>query len=161
MLIGNRQEAKFLAPGLMEYSSRQTDRTSIKIDSHMWIPHLPNIAHGCSQHGPGTSWLTSEWPGNITFAKNTNFDGSNFLSQGQAGSHCHTAKAGNRGTEATVNSTSIDCFNILRTGLLNCLNARSRGLTFRHRASCIQRQAFLFSPENAFYIFNQQIYFII
>ena len=27
--------------------------------------------------------------------------------------------------------------NILRTGLLNCLNARSRGLTFRHRASCI------------------------
>ena len=30
------------------------------------------------------------------------------------------------------------CFiNTLRTGLLNCLNARSRGLTFRHRASCI------------------------
>ena len=28
-------------------------------------------------------------------------------------------------------------FNTLRTGLLNCLNARSRGLTFRHRASCI------------------------
>ena len=27
--------------------------------------------------------------------------------------------------------------NTLRTGLLNCLNARSRGLTFRHRASCI------------------------
>ena len=27
--------------------------------------------------------------------------------------------------------------NALRTGLLNCLNARSRGLTFRHRASCI------------------------
>ena len=26
--------------------------------------------------------------------------------------------------------------NTLRTGLLNCLNARSRGLTFRHRASC-------------------------
>ena len=25
----------------------------------------------------------------------------------------------------------------LRTGLLNCLNARSRGLTFRHRAYCI------------------------
>jgi len=25
----------------------------------------------------------------------------------------------------------------LRTGLLNCLNARSRGLTFRHRASSI------------------------
>ena len=27
--------------------------------------------------------------------------------------------------------------NTSRTGLLNCLNARSRGLTFRHRASCI------------------------
>ena len=27
--------------------------------------------------------------------------------------------------------------NTLRTGLLNCLNARSRGLTSRHRASCI------------------------
>ena len=34
-------------------------------------------------------------------------------------------------------------------------------LTFRHRASCILGQAFHFSPENAFYIFNQQIYFII
>ena len=35
----------------------------------------------------------------------------------------------------------IECLqinlNTLRTGLLNCLNARSRGLTFRHRASCI------------------------
>ena len=29
------------------------------------------------------------------------------------------------------------CINTLRTGILNCLNARSRGLTFRHRASCI------------------------
>ena len=28
-------------------------------------------------------------------------------------------------------------FNTLRTGLLNYLNERSRGLTFRHRASCI------------------------
>ena len=27
--------------------------------------------------------------------------------------------------------------NTLRTGLLNCLNALSRGLTFRHRTSCI------------------------
>jgi hypothetical protein len=30
-----------------------------------------------------------------------------------------------------------EVFNTLRTGLLNCLNARSRGLTFRHLASCI------------------------
>ena len=51
--------------------------------------------------------------------------------------------------------------NTWRTGLLNCLNARSRGLTFRYRASCIQGQAFRCSPDNAFYIFNQQIYFII
>jgi len=58
-------------------------------------------------------------------------------------------------------STDVINFNTLRTGLLNCLNARSRSLTFRHRASCIQGQAFHYSPKNAFYIFNQQIYFII
>ena len=34
-------------------------------------------------------------------------------------------------------------------------------LNFRHRASCILGQAFRYFPENAFYIFNQQIYFII
>jgi len=34
-------------------------------------------------------------------------------------------------------------------------------LNFRHRASFILGQAFHYSPENAFYIFNQQIYFII
>ena len=38
---------------------------------------------------------------------------------------------------------------------------RNSTLTFRHRASCILGQAFHYSPENAFYIFNQQIYFII
>ena len=37
---------------------------------------------------------------------------------------------------------------------------RQAVLTFRHRASCILGQAFHYSPENAFYIFNQQIYFI-
>ena len=36
----------------------------------------------------------------------------------------------------------------------------SLALTIRHRASCILGQAFHYSPENAFYIFNQQIYFI-
>ena len=40
-------------------------------------------------------------------------------------------------------------------------NAQSAKLTFRHRASCILGRAFHYSPENAFYIFNQQIYFII
>ena len=39
------------------------------------------------------------------------------------------------GTARLVHTNT--CFNTLRTGLLNCLNARSRGLTFRHRASCI------------------------
>ena len=34
-------------------------------------------------------------------------------------------------------------------------------LTFRHRVSCILGQAFRYSPEKAFYIFNRQIYFII
>jgi len=38
---------------------------------------------------------------------------------------------------------------------------REDTLTFRHRASCILGQAFRYSPEKAFYIFNQQIYFII
>ena len=32
---------------------------------------------------------------------------------------------------------SLYGINTLRTGLLNCLNARSRGLNFRHRASSI------------------------
>ena len=64
-------------------------------------------------------------------------------------------------TKFKFNCTFLETFNTLRTGLLNCLNARSRGLKFRHRASCIQGQAFRYSPENAFYIFNQQIYSII
>jgi hypothetical protein len=34
-------------------------------------------------------------------------------------------------------------------------------LNFRHRASCILGQAFRYTPENAIYILNQQIYFII
>ena len=34
-------------------------------------------------------------------------------------------------------------------------------LNFRYRASSIEEQAFRYSPENAFYIFNQEIYFII
>ena len=60
-----------------------------------------------------------------------------------------------------ISPDNVTVLNTLRTGLLNCLNARSQGLTFRHRASCIQGQAFRYSPENAFYIFNQQIYLII
>ena len=29
------------------------------------IPELRNTAHSCSQHGPATPWLTSEWPRNV------------------------------------------------------------------------------------------------
>ena len=39
--------------------------------------------------------------------------------------------------EKSESVVAIQYINTLRTGLLNCLNARSRGLTFRHRASCI------------------------
>jgi hypothetical protein len=52
----------------------------------------------------------------------------------------------------------VCCYNLL------CEYAkvlRTRCSTFRHRASCILGQAFRYSPENAFYIFNQQVYFII
>ena len=40
-----------------------------------------------------------------------------------------------RDTAILMELVMCKCFNTLRTGLLNCLNARSRGLTFRHRAS--------------------------
>ena len=46
------------------------------------------------------------------------------------------------------------------TGRSECPDNRLP-LTFRHRASCILGHVFHCSPENAFYIFNQQIYFII
>ena len=54
------------------------------------------------------------------------------------------------------NTQSIEPLTITSLLLLKNLS-----LTFRHRASCILGQAFHYSPENAFYIFNQQIYFII
>ena len=43
----------------------------------------------------------------------------------------------------------------------HCQLQNLKKLTFRHHVSCIFGQAFHYSPENAFYIFNQQIYFII
>jgi hypothetical protein len=42
----------------------------------------------------------------------------------------------------------------------NNKNTQLTELTFRHRASCILGQAFHYCPDNAFYIFNQQMYFI-
>ena len=47
-----------------------------------------------------------------------------------------------------------------RSGSLNILKYSRFSLTFRHRASYILGQAFRYSPENAFYIFNQQIYLL-
>jgi hypothetical protein len=41
------------------------------------------------------------------------------------------------------------------------LDIADYNLIFRHRASCILGQAFHYSLENAFYIFNQRIYFIV
>ena len=47
--------------------------------------------------------------------------------------------SGTSGPALSITSYSweLSVLNTLRTGLLNCLNARSRGLNFRHRASCI------------------------
>ena len=58
----------------------------------------------------------------------------------------------------------LQSFHLDKIMLFGCGNKswRIKGrLNFRHRASCILGQAFRYSPENAFYIFNQQIYFII
>ena len=50
---------------------------------------------------------------------------------------CRVCKTGELYIEASIAGICGDTFNTMRTGLLNCLNARSRGLNFRHRASCI------------------------
>ena len=49
---------------------------------------------------------------------------------------------------------------VLMATYMTSRSERFASITFRHRASCILGQAFRYSPENAFYIFNQQIYFI-
>ena len=49
----------------------------------------------------------------------------------------------------------------LYRSLATILTTEQYVLTLRHRASSILGQAFRYSPENAFYIFNRQIYFII
>ena len=56
---------------------------------------------------------------------------------------------------------SLDCVLFCLTSFVFRGDVLPSSLTFRHRASCILRQAFHYSPENAFYIFNQPIYFII
>ena len=61
----------------------------------------------------------------------------------------------------TTNSAHIAVFLDPVIKQINPLHTFPPCLTFRHRASCILGQEFHYSPENAFYIFNQQIYFII
>ena len=105
--------------------------------SHTPIKHHPHLQHMkvCEQKYPSTQYFDIGLP---------------------------SIERTNCGEQRVTLYRSLTCIvNTLRTGLLNCLNARSRSLNFRHRASCILGQAFRYSPENAFYIFNQQIYFII
>ena len=72
----------------------------------------------------------------------------------------------------TTATSCKNCINFLRAAkgqqinyanscVEECAISTITSLTFRHRASCILGQTFRYSPENAFYIFNQQIYFII
>ena len=50
---------------------------------------------------------------------------------------------------------------LAKVTLVNQTALQPSDLTFRHCASCFIGQTFRSSPENAFYVFNQQIYFII
>ena len=50
---------------------------------------------------------------------------------------------------------------LLRHNIPNIFHTFRSSLTFRLHASCILGQSFHYSTENAFYIFNQQMYFII
>ena len=56
---------------------------------------------------------------------------------------------------------SVKTVRIISANRHNLKMRKTSYLTFSHRASYILGQAFHYSPENAFYIFNQQIYFII
>ena len=66
-------------------------------------------------------------------------------------------------TDRTLTTTTF--LNLITFGhqisVIGCQRREISLLTFRHRASCFIGQAFRYSPENAFYVFNQQIYFII
>ena len=72
-------------------------------------------------------------------------------------------------TVVEVLNNNVKCVIAMRRAKIACrwqqighfIKYDDERLTFRHLASCILGQAFHYSPENAFYIFNQQIYFII
>ena len=63
------------------------------------------------------------------------FWGQELLKMGPIG--CPETSVWNYHDSLRSNLEARSSLNTLRTGLLNCLNARSRGLTFRHRESCI------------------------
>ena len=120
----------------------------------LWLERMLQYQHNCSR-------VTGNYMGNhavFLCATEWTLNYKPWQNQWKILIH-HNQACGSKQFFTTVGSCLS--LNTLRTGLLNCLNARSRGLTFRHRASCKQGQAFRYSPENAFYIFNQQIYFII
>ena len=67
-------------------------------------------------------------------------------------------KRGSQLTGQTLFGVNVTDYTSTQSSVRTCVCIK---LTFRHRASCTLGQAFHYSPENAFYIFNQQIYFII
>ena len=71
------------------------------------IPEFPNTAHGCSQHGPATPWLTSKWPEKVIPMPETfTVMREHCLSQCKDGPHYKTAR-----TVDKPNFTSLHCSN--------------------------------------------------
>jgi hypothetical protein len=65
----------------------------VQKDADILIPERPNTAHICSEHGPATAWLRSEWPGiTVPFPKTFTLLAVHFLSQCDAGSHYQAAR---------------------------------------------------------------------
>ena len=132
-----------------------------------------------ARHGNGRAWARH---GKVMLCVNRPLDDQLFLSTRDVVNHKYYAEKCNAtyfafcvtwellanmvfsytndGKSNGMDSVAV-CINIF----LRCREKWPRcwrlGLTFRHRAFSILGQAFHYSPENAFYIFNQQIYFII
>lgn len=62
-----------------------------------WNPNSRTL-DSCSQHGPATAWLMSEWMGNIILFQN-HLHFTRTLSQYDAGSQCQIAKTVSEGRE--------------------------------------------------------------
>jgi len=118
---------------------------------------------------PTTALFSSALPKlNQTYLKRSNDTGFSNRMKTAASScpcSCHSSFSAEYNgfcvlTVANTPSTTSQ-FTALQSCTRNFTAKRSVTLTFRHRASCILGQALHYSPEKAFYIFNQQIYFII